>query len=166
MEEGGQVLPLVADSNVLFRFLLLSPRVRRILYSGRVAIYAPDWAVREVEKYLSRIADKLERRGVGRAALRLVLAELFSRIIVVPREVFRSELREAYELARAFDPKDTPFIALARKLRVPIWTEDRDLIKRGLETERYLALDTRAVEELLAGSSLADVLEGLRRRLG
>ena len=54
MEEGGRVLPLVVDSNVLFRFLLLSPRVRRILYSGRVAIYAPDWAVREVEKYLSR----------------------------------------------------------------------------------------------------------------
>ena len=60
MEEGGQVLPLVADSNVLFRFLLLSPRVRRILYSGRATVYTPDWAVREIEKYLSHIADKLE----------------------------------------------------------------------------------------------------------
>ncbi len=40
---------------------------------------------------------------------------------------YEDKLRDAYAVAREFVPKDTPFIALALKLNVPIWTEDKDI---------------------------------------
>jgi len=152
---------LVVDSNILFSIVISGERSRayRLVKEHAVELYLPEEAILEFREHKERLRERSEE-----FAFRSFLA--FSLAHVIPREFYWSELGEAYELARAFDPKDTPFIALALKLRVPIWTEDRDLIKRGLETERYLALDTRAVEELLAGSSLADVLEGLRGRLG
>ncbi len=165
MEERGSEVLLVADSNILFRFLLVSERVRRIVYSLRVVIYTPDWAVVEVNKYLDFIREKLERRGVSSVMLRLVLTELYSRVIVVPKSVYGDKIEEARRIAGLFDPKDAPFIALALKLGVPIWTEDKELIRYGFESGRYIALDTRAIEELLKGGELGEVLEGLKKRI-
>ncbi len=72
--------------------------------------------------------------------------------------------RKAYEIAKDFDPKDTPFIALALKLNVPIWTNDKDMIVHGLKSGKYLALDIQAVEDLIEGRSLKEVREDLERR--
>ena len=84
---------------------------------------------------------------------------------IVPRELYEDKLREAYAIAREFDLKDTPFIALALKLNIPVWTEDRDIIKYGIQTRRYIALDTTAVEKLLSGKDIEDVLRNLASRL-
>ena len=89
----------------------------------------------------------------------------FMLVHVVPRELYEDKLRDAYTIARTFDPKDTPFIALSLKLNVPIWTEDKDVIKYGIQTRRYIALDTIAVEKLLSGKSLENVLQDLASRL-
>ena len=89
----------------------------------------------------------------------------FMLVHVVPRELYEDKLRDAYTIARTFDPKDTPFIALSLKLNVPIWTEDKDIIKYGIQTQRYVALDTVAIEKLLSGRSLKDVLQDLASRL-
>lgn len=58
---------------------------------------------------------------------------------------------EAHNICSNFDPKDTPFIALALKLNIHIWTNDKEMIRHGLKSGRYLALDTQAVENLLKG---------------
>jgi len=89
---------------------------------------------------------------------------LFTRIHVIPKEFYEDKLQEAYEIAKEFDPEDTPFIALALKLNIPIWTNDRDLIVYGLKTNEYLALDTQAVEDLIKGKNLEEVKEGLKGR--
>jgi len=89
----------------------------------------------------------------------------FMLVHIVPRELYEDSLKEAYTVAREFDPKDTPFIALALKLNVPLWTGDRGIIKYGIQTRRYIALDTIAVEKLLSGKSLENVLQDLALRL-
>ncbi|RLE87575.1 MAG: nucleotide-binding protein, partial [Thermoprotei archaeon] len=43
--------------------------------------------------------------------------------------------------------------------------EDKDVIKYGIQTRRYIALDTIAVEKLLSGKSLENVLQDLALRL-
>ena len=68
-------------------------------------------------------------------------------------------------MASKFDVDDAPFIALAMQLNVPIWSNDKKLITHGLKTREYVALDTKAVEELLLGKPLEEVLKNLKRRL-
>ncbi len=89
---------------------------------------------------------------------------LFTRIHVIPKEFYEDKIQEAYEIAKDFDPKDTPFIALALKLNIPIWTNDKAMIVYGLKSGKYLALDTNAIEDLIKGKSLEEVREGLKRK--
>jgi len=49
-------------------------------------------------------------------------------------------------------------------LKAPIWTNDKKLIEFGLKTGKYLALDIEAVEDLIKGRSLKDVVEDLKKR--
>ncbi len=86
------------------------------------------------------------------------------RLIVVPKALYTDKLDEAMKIAEQFDVKDTPFIALALKLNIPIWTGDRKMIEFGLKTENYVALDTKAVEDLINDKSLEDVLSDLKKR--
>ncbi len=83
---------------------------------------------------------------------------------MIPEFYYKDKLNEAYEIAKNFDVKDSPFIALALKLNIPIWTNDRDFIIYGLKSEKFLALDTKAVEELLKGKSLDEIKKELRKR--
>ena len=78
---------------------------------------------------------------------------------------YADKLRDAYEIAKDFDEDDTPFIALALKLGIPIWTNDKKMIIHGLKSGKYLALDTKAVEDLIVGESLERVKEDLRKRV-
>jgi len=48
---------------------------------------------------------------------------------IIPLEIYYDSLQEALDIAKHFDEKDAPFIALALKLNLPIWTEDRKNIK-------------------------------------
>jgi len=110
-----------------------------------------------------RHAEKLRRYAIKDFEAKAMLA--FMLVHIVPRELYEDKLREAYTIAREFDPKDTPFIALTLKLNVPIWTEDKDIIRYGIQTRRYIALDTTAVERLLSGKGIEDVLRDLALRL-
>ena len=49
-------------------------------------------------------------------------------------------------------------------LDVPLWTGDKALIRRGLETGEYIAVDTEGVELLLRGESLDSVLERIKKK--
>ncbi|MBO3800420.1 MAG: hypothetical protein FGF52_05140 [Candidatus Brockarchaeota archaeon] len=50
------------------------------------------------------------------------------------------------------------------KLKIPIWTNDKEIIKYGLKTGKYLALDTEALEWLLKEKSMELVKDNLRKK--
>ena len=86
------------------------------------------------------------------------------RIELIDESFYGDRVTEAFELAKRFDEKDAPFIALALKFDAPIWTNDKKLIEFGLKTGKYIALDTQAVEDLLKEESMDKVVGKLRRR--
>lgn len=157
-EEG---IALVLDSNVLFMIVVAGSRSRayRIIEEHELNLFTPEEALIEFHRHV----EKLRRHAIKDFETKVMLA--FMLVHVVPRELYEDKLRDAYTIARTFDPKDTPFIALSLKLNVPIWTEDKDVIKYGIQTRRYIALDTIAVEKLLSGKSLENVLQDLASRL-
>jgi len=163
---GGRVqeegVALVLDSNILFTIVIAGSRSRayHIIERYEPSLFMPEEALTEFHRH----AKKLRRYAIREFETKVMLA--FMLVHIVPKELYEDKLREAYAIAKEFDPKDTPFIALALKLSVPIWTEDKDVIKYGIRTQKYIALDTIAVEKLLSGKSLEDVLRDLASRLG
>ncbi len=158
MEKRSKKLFLIVDSNILFSYFLLSDRVRRLIESEDVVVYSPDWALYEINKYFGDvIVKKAEKKGISREELELLIMEAMEKIIVVPKAVYMDKFDIAYNIAKNFDVKDTPFVALALKLKIPIWTNDKDFIKYAIKSGKFLALNTEAIEDLLKGKSLNDI---------
>ena len=157
----GEGIALVLDSNILFSIVIAGNRSRayRIIEKYELNLFMPEESLIEFHRY----AEKLKRYAIKGFETKVMLA--FMPVHIVPRELYEDRLREAYTIAGEFDPKDTPFIALALKLDVPIWTEDKDIIKYGIQTQEYIALDTTAVEKLLSGEGIENVLRDLISRL-
>jgi len=88
----------------------------------------------------------------------------FSLIHVIPSEIYEDKVPEAYNIAKQFDEKDTPFIALALKLNIPIWTNDRKIIEYGIKSGKYLALDSESLEDLLEGISIDEIRQKLEKK--
>ncbi len=89
----------------------------------------------------------------------------FSFVRIIPLEFYSDKIKEAYEIASKFDEKDTPFIALALKLNIPIWTGDKKMLLASLSDKKFIALDTVALESLLSGKSLDRVINDMKSRL-
>lgn len=71
---------------------------------------------------------------------------------------------EAKRIASSFDPDDYPFIALALELNAIIWTNDKALISCSLKTNRFLAIDTQSLENLLKGKSIDYIKNELKKK--
>ena len=166
MERGSKKVLLIVDSSsVLFSCFIFSEKIRNLMLNPKLVLYTPDWAIYELLKYFDeKIVKRVKKKGVSREELMLAVYDTIQKLIVIPKELYINNLSEAIEIARQFDEKDAPFIALALKLNVPIWTGDKKLIEFGLKTGKYLALDTQAVEKLLKGESLNDIKEELKNR--
>ena len=135
------------------------------MLSSKVTLYTPDWAIHELNKYFdNKIAKRVEKKGISREEIELIVLDVMQRLIVVPKALYIDKWDEAMKIAEQFDVKDTPFIALALKLDIPIWTGDKKMIEFGLKTENYVALDTKAVEDLINDKSLEEVLDDLKKR--
>jgi len=90
---------------------------------------------------------------------------VFSLVQVIPLEFYSDKIQEAYKIAAKFDEKDTPFIALALKLNLPIWTGDKKMLSASIRDGKFTAIDSTALEALLNGSSLEEVIEEMKNRL-
>jgi predicted nucleic acid-binding protein len=67
----------------------------------------------------------------------LLFNGIIERITFVPIDyIGRNSRQRAYDLCKDVDIKDTPFIALAIDLGIPIWTGDKKL-KDGLKLKGF-----------------------------
>jgi len=74
-------------------------------------------------------------------------------IKIMPREFYRDVMEKAYKICKKFDEKDSPFVGLALKLEIPIWTHDRGILENEGE---YKAITTAALRRLLEKISQTD----------
>ena len=120
---------VIVDTNVIISALLpKSSRLREFLLTTEIPLHAPDYLLLELKKYWPIIEKKAEKRGVGRVELIHFREELISRIIFHPLNEYRPFLKKAHEICRSFDERDTPFVALALALSLPIVTNDKGIL--------------------------------------
>lgn len=155
-------MEVVIDTNKILSAILTSGKVRKIIVFSPLNFMAPKYLLIEVLKHKHRLCKRFK---IPLEIFDYIANELICpRIKLIDEEFYKDCVPEAFEISKRFDEWDTPFIALALKLNVPIWTNDKKLIEFGLKTGKYLAIDTRAIEDLLKGKSLSEIKKDLERK--
>ena len=140
MEGDKKRIQVVVDSNIVFSLII---RGKQSMYldlflSENLELYAPEEIIYEFRKHSERLKN---RSDIFDEAMFLA----FSFIRIMPREFYLDFMQEAYNICK-FDEKDTPFIALALKLGIPVWTNDKGIIENsGI----YKVITTAEIEELI-----------------
>lgn len=132
MERDKEKTRVVIDTNILISALIKDDSVTaRIIKSGIFEIYYPEDGMFELEKYRDYIIKK-RKKALQKKSFDYALSFLLESIIVIPSSLYEDKIREAYEIMRDIDEKDTPFLALALKLQCPIWSNDGDFEEQNL----------------------------------
>jgi len=155
-------MEIIIDTNKIISATLTSGKIRKIVVFAPFKFIAPKYLVKEVAKHRHKLCERFE---IPLEHFDYIFDKLISpRIELIDESFYGDRMTEAFELAKCFDEKDAPFIALALKFDAPIWTNDKKMIKYSLNSGKYLALDTQAVEDLLKEENIDEVVEKLRRR--
>ena len=122
----------VIDANVLFRAFISGKSVYRLLFSEHT-IYLTDFAFLEIEKYKQRI---LKKTKLTELEFQEFVLKLLTNVTVIPNLLIsQRSLKDAYELCKDIDEKDTVYIAVALEFDVILITSDKILFtglkKRG-----------------------------------
>jgi predicted nucleic acid-binding protein len=119
---------VVADANVVLS-ALIGGRARLVIASQRGPKCVATQAVaEEIAHHLPRLATKRD----------LDQALLFAALQVMPIEWkpvadYDDQRAQAEKRIAARDPDDWPTVALALKLDLPVWSQDKDLTDAGLQ---------------------------------
>ncbi len=89
---------------------------------------AADTVAAEIIRHIPRLADKRTLDATTLfAALRAMPTEW------KPPEAYADRFKEATERMAARDPDDSPTVALALKMGLPVWSQDKDLGDIGVQ---------------------------------
>lgn len=123
----------VIDANILFNAIISSKRLYLEIIKN-YDLYAPDFALKEIEKYEEFIFKKTK---IGKRELNLFLIKLFQGITILPSILIEKESKQkALALCKDIDEKDIPYVALAIELNIPLITNDKKLYK-GLKKKNF-----------------------------
>lgn len=124
-------MDLVVDANILFAVLINTGKTEELFFEEDVHLFAPEFIFEEFKKYEDTILEKTKRTPEEFEEL---LSILKKKIKTIPNE----ETEKYISFARRISPdsKDADYIALALKLRCPLWTNDKKL-KEQSEVKIY-----------------------------
>jgi predicted nucleic acid-binding protein len=113
---------LIIDANLLFSALIKNSLTADLIFHDDVILSTPEFIVTEFLKYEDILLKKMHRT---REEYIQIMHMLKDAITVVPMEEYSKFLEEAERISP--DPKDTLYLALAMKLKCPLWSNDKKL---------------------------------------
>ena len=123
----------VIDSNILFGAIISSRRIYFEIIKN-FDLYAPDFVLKEIEKYEEFL---LKKTKLPKKELNSFLIKLFKGVTILPAIILDEKSKQrAMELCKDVDEKDAPYIALAIELDIPFITNDKKLYK-GLKNKEF-----------------------------
>ncbi len=118
---------LAADANVILSAIAGKAALRVFLKEG-IEIVTTQFNIDEVREYISVIA---EQYALSEEVLESQLKLLFLKIY--HRHFYEDLLPKAEKRLSMRDEDDIELLALAMKLRIPIWSNDSDFKQSGIE---------------------------------
>ncbi|MDP9191042.1 MAG: PIN domain-containing protein [Acidobacteriota bacterium] len=114
------VRSVAADSNVLLS-AVAGKAARRVFENAELIVVTTEQNIAEVQEYIPEFAERYQLPE----ELLLEVLELLP-IAVFAAHEYSDEIAEARQLLAERDEDDVALAALALKLRIPIWSNDRD----------------------------------------
>ena len=118
---------VVADANVLLS-AAVGKSALRVITDFSVEVHVSELNADEVSEYLPEMADKYR--------LPVELVRLQRRLLPLRfhrEKDYAAELASAVAALKDRDPDDAHVLALAKTIKFPIWSNDRDLARVGVE---------------------------------
>ncbi len=125
-------MKFVVDTNVLFTFFWKNSFTKGLLVDQDLEFFAPEFALEEINKYSNEI---LEKTNISLEKFKELRTDLAIFVEFIPLEEYKQFLPEALSLIPIY-PDDADFLALALKLKLPIWSNDPHL-KRQSKVKVY-----------------------------
>jgi len=129
----------VVDTNVMFSFFWKGSMVKKLLMDQDVLLFAPEFALEEINKYEKEIIRKAK---ITKKEFNFLREELAIAIEFIPLKDYNNYLKKSLDFSP--DENDVDFFALALKLKIPLWSNDKLLKKqnvvRVLETKDVLKI--------------------------
>lgn len=119
---------LVADANVLLA-AVLGGRAKALLQHPAIEeLLTTETVLAEVQEYAVVLAKK---KRLSLDALLLAMAAL--PVTVVEKPIYASAVPQARKLIAHRDPDDVDVLALALHLGLPLWSNDNDFERTGID---------------------------------
>ena len=115
-------MDLVIDANILFAALIRDGVTSDLMIHDDIHLYAPGLILKEFEEYRELIMKKTNRSD---EEFNMALNIFQRRIKLVSQEQIKSFVEKAESISP--DIKDVPYVALALKLNIAIWSNDKAL---------------------------------------
>jgi len=88
----------------------------------KLEIYAPEFALVEINNYKSEIIQKTK---ISSIEFEILKKELAIAVEFIPIQEYKEHLKKALKISP--DPNDIDFFALSLKFKLPLWTNDTKL---------------------------------------
>jgi len=126
---------VVIDTNLIFSALIpKASKIREVLFESDMQFYSPNFLITEIYAHKDKL---LKHSKLNDSEFYLLFNGIVERITFVPIDYIGKNSRQrAYDLCKDVDIKDTPFIALAIDLGIPLWTGDKKLMD-GLKLKGF-----------------------------
>jgi len=131
---------LVLDANILFATLVKDGTTSRLFFLDSLHLYAPEFLLEEFKKYESDIRAKTHRDAQD---FERILSTFRDRLTFIAKDDVADSLEDAKRVSP--DPKDVPYLVVAIKLGISIWSNDKHL----KEQQRVKVLATRDLVKIL-----------------
>lgn len=140
---------IVVDSNVLLTYFWKDSVLREICKSRKVQLFAPEFALKEFKKHAKHMAKKA---GLTQRDIKRVSEDLLSQLIFIDYEDYSRFFADSWdsiedlpEKERAELSEDLDFLATARFVSCPIWSNDKLLTRQ----KEVIVLNTKEIISLL-----------------
>lgn len=126
---------VIVDTNLIFSALIpKASKIREILFESNLTFYSPNYLITEIYTHKEKL---IKNSKLSESEFYLYFNGIIERINFISTDFIGTESRQkAYDLCKDVDIKDTPFVALAIELKIPIWTGDKQL-KEGLKLKGF-----------------------------
>ncbi len=115
-------MKLILDANPLFSALIKDSFTVNVIVNEDVELFTPEFLFDEFLEHKEEILSKTKRTE---QELNDLVGSLKDIIHIVPQKEFESFLEEAKQLTS--DEDDVQYLALALKLKIPVWSNDKKL---------------------------------------
>ena len=128
-------MELVVDANILLAGFMRTAITRELLLDTRLRLHAPEHLIYETRKHLLGNSSLRKRIGLSSKQIEEIWFVLTQNIESHAQTDYHKSYASALKIAS--HPEDTPYLALALDMGIPLWSNDK-----GMKTQERVRVFT------------------------